>query len=153
MNNKELIEFVLYHEKDIKRAVFEKREDGCTPKTGGGGSGHCRVSDITAQKAIQNILDVPAVVIEYGASVAGKRNTLTLRNPEKWLKVISGVRQILTGRAAGTLLKLRYTDNKTQSEVCSAMHINKARYFTLKADVLLAAEAYATGLGLLNTRH
>ena len=153
MNNKELIEFVLYHEKDIKRAVFEKREDGCLPKTGGGGSGHCRVSDITAQKAIQNVLDVSAVVIECGASVAGKRNTLTLRHPEKWLKAVSGVRQILTGRAAGALLKLRYADNLTQREVCEAMHINKARYFTLKADVLLAAEAYATGLGLLNTRH
>ena len=40
MTNKELIEFVFYHEQDIKRAVFEKREDGCLPKTGGSGSGH-----------------------------------------------------------------------------------------------------------------
>lgn len=36
MNNKELIEFVFYHEKEIKRAVFERREDGCLSKTGGG---------------------------------------------------------------------------------------------------------------------
>ena len=62
MNNKELIEFVFYHEKEIKRAVFEKREDGCLPKTGGSGSGHCFTNDRTAQEAIRRILDVPAVV-------------------------------------------------------------------------------------------
>ena len=71
MTNKELIEFVFYHEQDIKRAVFEKREDGCLPKTGGSGSGHCRVSDPTAQNAIRKALEVPAVIIEYGAKTCG----------------------------------------------------------------------------------
>lgn len=153
MTNKELIEFVFYHEQDIKRAVFEKREDGCLPKTGGGGSGHCRVSDRTAQEAIRRVLDVPAVIIEYGAKTCGRRNSITLRHPEKWLRTISGIRQLLTGKPAGILLKMRYLDNFTACEICRAMHIDKRRYYYLKAEVLLAAEAYATGLGLLNTKH
>ena len=153
MTNKELIEFVFYHEQDIKRAVFEKREDGCLPKTGGSGSGHCRVSDPTAQNAIRKALEVPAVIIEYGAKTCGRRNSITLRHPEKWLQTVSGVKQILNGRPAGTLLRLRYKDNLTAREICEAMHVNRVRYYALKADILLAAEAYAAGLGLLNTKH
>lgn len=153
MNNKELIEFVFYHEKEIKQAVFERREDGCLPKTGGGSSGHCRIPDTTAQNAIRRVMGVGSVVVEYGAATCGRRNSVTIRHPEKWLQTISGVRQILNGRPAGTLLKLRYTDNLTPPEICDAMHINKPRYYALKADVLLAAESYATGLGLLNARH
>lgn len=153
MTNKELIEFVFYHEQDIKRAVFEKREDGCLPKTGGGGSGHCRVSDPTAQNAIRKALEVPAVIIEHGPKTCGRRNSITLRHPEKWLQTVSGVKQILNGRPAGTLLKLRYKDNLTAREICEAMHVNKVRYYALKAYILLAAEAYAAGLGLLNTKH
>lgn len=153
MNNKELIEFVFYHEQDIKRAVFEKREDGCLPKTGGGGSGHCCTSDKTAQQAIRNVMGVGSVVVEYGAATCGKRNSVTVRHPEKWLQTVSGVKQILNGRPAGTLLKLRYKDNLTAREICEAMHVNKVRYYALKADILLAAEAYAAGLGLLNTKH
>ena len=153
MNNKDLIEFVFYHEKEIKQAVFEKREDGCLPKTGGGGSGHCFTNDRTAQEAIRRILDVPAVVIEYGAKTCGRRNSITLWHPEKWLQTVSGVKQILNGRPAGTLLKLRYKDNLTAREICEAMHVNKVRYYAIKADILLAAEAYAAALGLLNTKH
>jgi len=153
LTNKELIEFVFYHEQDIKRAVFEKREDGCLPKTGGGGSGHCRVSDPTAQNAIRKALEVPAVIIEHGPKTCGRRNSITLRHPEKWLQTVSGVKQILNGRPAGTLLKLRYKDNLTAREICEAMHVNKVRYYALKAYILLAAEAYAAGLGLLNTKH
>ena len=153
MNNKDLIEFVFYHEQDIKRAVFEKREDGCLPKTGGSGSGHCCTSDKTAQQAIRNVMGVGSVVVEYGAATCGKRNSITVRHPEKWLQTVSGVKQILNGRPAGTLLKLRYKDNLTAREICEAMHVNKVRYYALKADILLAAEAYAAGLGLLNTKH
>ena len=123
------------------------------PKTGGGGSGHCCTSDKTAQQAIRRVMGVGSVVVEYGAATCGKRNSITIRHPEKWLQTACGVRQILTGRPAGMLMKLRYTDNMTAREICDAMHINKPRYYALKADVLLAAEAYATGLGLLNMRH
>lgn len=152
MNNKELIEFVLYHEKDIKRAVFEKREDGCLPKTGGGGSGHCRVSDITAQKAIQNVLDVSAVVIEYGASVAGKRNTLTLRHPEKWLKMIYYTRNYFAGTNSGTLMKLRYTDCLTREEIMGKINLRKSQYHAMVSDIIRFAEGVATGLGLIGIR-
>ena len=149
MNNKELIEFVFYHEKDIKQAVFEKREDGCLPKTGGGGSGHCRVSDPTAQNAIRKALEVPAVIIEYGAKTCGRRNSITLRHPEKWLKVIQYTRDYFNGTASGALFKMRYSECLTREEIICKIKIRKSQYHAMIANVMRFAEGAATGLGLI----
>lgn len=149
MNNKELIEFVFYHEKEIKQAVFEKREDGCLPKTGGGGSGHCRVSDPTAQNAIRKALEVPAVIIEYGAKTCGRRNSITLRHPEKWLKVIQYTRDYFNGTASGALFKMRYSECLTREEIICKIKIRKSQYHAMIANVLRFAEGAATGLGLI----
>lgn len=153
MNNKELIEFVFYHEKDIKQAVFERREDGCLPKTGGGGSGHCFTNDKTAQEAIRRILDVPAVVIEYGAKTCGRRNSITLRHPEKWLKLAAEVRNYFNGTNSGLLLKMRYTDNLTRQEICKELNISTNYYNAMRCNVIRFAEGYAVGIGLINARH
>ena len=152
MTNKELIEFVFYHENDIKRAVYEKREDGCLPKTGGGNSGHCRVSDTTAQSAIRRVMEIPSVLIEYGASVVGKRNTVALRHPEKWLKLAAEVRNYFNGTNNGLLLKMRYTDNLTRQEICKELNISVNYYNAMRYNVIRFAEGYACGIGLLNTR-
>ena len=149
MTNKALIEFVFYHEQDIKRAVFEKREDGCLPKTGGGGSGHCFTNDRTAQEAIRRILDVPAVVIEYGAKTCGRRNSITLRHPEKWLKVIQYTRDYFNGTASGALLKMRYSECLTREEIICKIKIRKSQYHAMIANVMRFAEGAATGLGLI----
>ncbi len=149
MNNKELIEFVFYHEKEIKQAVFEKREDGCLPKTGGGGSGHCRVSDPTAQNAIRKALEVPAVIIEYGAKTCGRRNSITLRHPEKWLKVIQYTRDYFNGTASGALFKMRYSECLTREEIICKIKIRKSQYHAMIANVMRFAEGAATGLGLI----
>lgn len=149
MTNKELIEFVFYHEQDIKRAVFEKREDGCLPKTGGGGSGHCRVSDPTAQNAIRKALEVPAVMIEYGAKTCGRRNSITLRHPEKWLKVVQYTREYFTGTASGALFKMRYSECLTREEIICKIKIRKSQYHAMIANVMRFAEGAATGLGLI----
>lgn len=153
MTNKELIEFVFYHEKDIKQAVFEKREDGCLPKTGGGGSGHCRVSDPTAQNAIRRVMEVPAVIIEYGAKTCGRRNSVTLRHPEKWLKLAAEVRNYFNGTNSGLLLKMRYTDNLTRQEICKELNISTNYYNAMRCNVICFAEGYAVAIGLINTWH
>lgn len=149
MTNKELIEFVFYHEKEIKQAVFERREDGCLPKTGGGGSGHCFTNDRTAQEAIRRILDVPAVVIEYGAKTCGRRNSITLRHPEKWLKVVQYTREYFNGTASGALFKMRYSECLTREEIICKIKIRKSQYHAMIANIMRFAEGAATGLGLI----
>lgn len=153
MTNKELIEFVFYHEQDIKRAVFEKREDGCLPKTGGGGSGHCFTNDRTAQEAIRRILDVPAVVIEYGAKTCGRRNSITLRHPEKWLKVITVTRGYFGNRTAGKVYALRYCDCRTREEILDELSIRKSQYHAMVAGIIKFAEGVAVCEGLIHSRY
>ena len=153
MTNKELIEFVFYHEQDIKRAVFEKREDGCLPKTGGGGSGHCFTNDRTAQEAIRRILDVPAVVIEYGAKTCGRRNSITLRHPEKWLKVIAVTRGYFGNRTAGKVYSLRYCNCRTREEILDELSIRKSQYHTMVAGIIKFAEGVAVCEGLIHSRY
>lgn len=153
MNNKELIEFVFYHEQDIKRAVFEKREDGCLPKTGGGGSGHCCTSDKTAQQAIRNIMEVGSVVVAYGAATCGRRNSITIRHPEKWLKVAEYTREYFSGSVSGRIMAMRYRENKTRQEICSELKINKPRFFAMLSNICKFAEGVAMGLGAIAPRH
>ena len=133
--------------------MFERREDGCLPKTGGGGSGHCFTNDRTAQEAIRRILDVPAVMIEYGAKTCGRRNSITLRHPEKWLKVVQYTREYFTGTASGALFKMRYSDCLTRQEICENLKINKPRYFAMLGGVIKFAEGAAMGLGVIAPRH
>lgn len=153
MTNKELIEFVFYHEQDIKRAVFEKREDGCLPKTGGGGSGHCFTNDRTAQEAIRRILDVPAVVIEHGAKTCGRRNSITLRHPEKWLRVIAVTRGYFGNRTAGKVYALRYCDCRTREEILEELSIRKSQYHAMVAGIIKFAEGVAVCEGLIHSRY
>lgn len=152
MNNKELIEFVFYHEQDIKRAVFEKREDGCLPKTGGGGSGHCRVSDPTAQNAIRKALEVPAVMIEYGAKTCGRRNSITLRHPEKWLKVVQYTREYFNGTASGALFKMRYAECLTREEACEKLKISVKQYHVMTSNIIKFAEGAAFTSGVITRK-
>lgn len=149
MTNKELIEFVFYHEKDIKQAVFEKREDGCLPKTGGSGSGHCRVSDPTAQNAIRKALEVPAVVIEYGAKTCGRRSSITLRHPEKWLTMIAFTREYFTNTISGKIYKMRYTECLTRDEICSNLRISTKQYHVMVSNIIKFAEGVAFASGLI----
>lgn len=153
MNNKELIEFVFYHEQDIKRAVFEKREDACLPKTGGGGSGHCFTNDRTAQEAIRRILDVPAVVIEHGPKTCGRRNSITLRHPETWLKVIAVTRCYFGNRTAGKVYALRYCDCRTREEILDELSIRKSQYHAMVAGIIKFAEGVAVCEGLIYNRY
>lgn len=152
MTNKELIEFVFYHEQDIKRAVFEKREDGCLPKTGGG-NGHCFTNDRTAQEAIRRILDVPAVVIEYGAKTCGRRNSITLRHPEKWLRVIAVTRGYFGNRTAGKVYALRYCNCRTREEILEELSIRKSQYHAMVAGIIKFAEGVAVCEGLIHSRY
>lgn len=152
MNNREMIEFVLFHEKDIRRAIFERREDGCLPKTGGGGSGHCRISDPTAQGAIRCILEVPAIVVEYGAATYGRRNSVTLRHPERWIKMVHYTKDYFAGTVSGAVLKMRYSECLTREEIMSKIRLRKSQYHAMVADIIRFAEGAATGLGLISSK-
>lgn len=149
MVDKELVEFCFFHEDAIRQAIFEKRNDGCIPKTGGNGTGHSKISDPTAQKALQRVEALGTVVVEYGVSINGRRSTMTLRNPEKWLRVIDYTKKYYSGRLQGELYRLKYRESVGRSEVCRRLGISISYYKTMLSDIIRFGEGAAAGLGLL----
>lgn len=152
MNDKELIKFIFAYENKIRYAVFEKRFDGCVPKTGGNGSGHSKVSDPTAQKAIANTSPLGSIVVEYGASVNGKREYQKIKSPEKWLRIIDETYDFFDTKKQGVVMWAKFKENEPRVETCRRMGIKKSWYSILLNDVLKHAERLAVGAGLLNKR-
>lgn len=149
MNTKELIEFCFYHEQNIKQAVYEKRMDGCTPKTGGGTSGHCRISDTTANKAINNVTPLQVVLVEYGTAYNGKRDTFALRHPEQWLKVVKYTREHYQNTTRGDVFQARYDNGEKRCTTAQRLGISPQLYSVMLTDILSFAEGLAIGMGLL----
>lgn len=146
MTNDEIIEFVLFHVKDIERAIYEKKLDPCIPSSVGG---HSKISDITATKAMQNISEVPCVVVEYGAKFAGHGETQVIKRPEQWLRAVKYLDEIYTGKPTEEFIRRRYRNGEEVNETCTNMGISRTVYYAYKMDVIRAMELYGVGNGLL----
>jgi len=152
MDIKELIEFCFKYEANIRRAIYEKRNDSCAPHTGGS-AGHCRISDITANAAIKNAMPLASVIVEYGMFFNGKRETLTLRKPEGWLKVVEWTKQQYKEGLKGEILKARYVACESRKETVERLNISPQLYSVLLTDIMTFAKGVAVGLGLLPPKH
>lgn len=145
------IEFCLTYRAQIEAAVLEaKMGAGGAGHTGGMGSGHCRVSDPTAIKAIRLLSPVAAVDVPFGPYVAGARERQHLRHPEKWLEVVSAVEQrFLTGSdKAADFYRSRYRDRDLWKRTCTELHITHGIYYSLRKEVIQYAALYAVKYGL-----
>jgi hypothetical protein len=152
MKTRELIEFCFANEQAIKQAVFEKRMDGCAPKTGGG-SGHCRISDTTANKAINNVMPVAVVVVEYGTMCNYRRDTKTLKNPEQWLKVVQWTRDQYADTQRGEIIRARFDVGEKRFATSQRLGISPQLYSVMLTDILTFAEGLAIGMGILPPKH
>lgn len=145
------IEFCLTYRAQIEAAVLEaKMGAGGAGHTGGMGSGHCRVSDPTAIKAIRLLSPVTAVDVPFGPFIAGARERVHLRHPEKWLEVVSAVEQrFLTGSdKAADFYRSRYRDRDLWKRTCTELHITHGIYYSLRKEVIQYAALYAVKYGL-----
>lgn len=146
------IEFCLTYRVQIEAAVLEaKMGTGGGGHTGGLGSGHCRVSDPTAIKAIRLLSPVAAVDVPFGPFIAGAREMVHLRHPEKWLAVVSAVEQrFLTGSdKAADFYRSRYRDRDLWKRTCTELHITHGVYYRLRREVIQYAALYAVKYGLV----
>lgn len=145
------IEFILINIEAIKKAVIESRVSGNrTGHTGGNGSGHSRVSDPTAIKAIRNISEVPVITISYGPYIAGCRECKTIKHPELWIKVAESViHYYLKNARMHDFFHRRYQLKEDWEKTCKELNMGRGAYYAMKADVLHMAELYAVHYGLL----
>lgn len=147
------IEFCLSHKGQIQAAIMEARMGaGGRGHTGGVGSGHCRVSDPTALQAIRALSPVESIDVPFGPYIAGVRERVHLRHPEKWLAVVSAVEQRFLAGNGLTLdarfYKSRYLDGDLWRRTCDKLRITHGTYYAYRQDVLNHAALYAVKYGL-----
>ena len=147
-DNIKKIEFVLWHENEIRDALMEAVTGG--GHTGGAPSGHARISDKTAQTAIKLAEGVP--YIEWYECPRGRQKARCasgckqyqsclrgLKNPAQWLTVCSAVVAFCEGDAIRReVFRRRYTPNRGRrstmiSESTYYFVLNEIRAFALSA--------------------
>ena len=149
MQLEELIEFVLTHTDEIKTAIVEQRVDVQKGHTGGG-AGHSKVSDPTALRAIKNITEIQVVHVQYGAIVAGKMDTVTIKRPEKWLRIERQVREYYLGNERmAKFYQLKYMKQLDRRQVLDNMKISKGLYYAMSGDVTRFVMMCAVAAGLI----
>ena len=137
------IEKRFYQYEKIKRAVWEARHDSGANKTGGNGSGHAFISDPTANAAMRESMPLYAVTIEIG-----KNEVETVKQPEKWLRVIEATYGNYEGGIVGDLLKYRY-NGETYQQTCMDLHISSSTYYQMITEAQQYALACACQVGLV----
>jgi hypothetical protein len=157
-----LIEFVLRNASTIKKCVEIKRLESVNGggHTGGGTSGHSRISDPTALQAIRSVEPVSFIQCPYGAMINGKRDERYIKLPEKWLKVEELTRGYYAERESDDektlLVKEIYTRRYLNGEygekwdrTCADLKISHGIYYAVVRDVVRFAGLYAAGYGLI----
>ena len=154
-----LIEFVLRHAGDIRICVEQKREDdNGQGHTGGGTTGHMRVSDPTALKAIRAVEPIAYIHCPYGPVINNKRDERYIPKPEKWLLVEAATRKRYfddcMDRATKEIYRSRYlmgdySENWRLTCIRLVPRISRGTYYAIRHSILHFAHQYAYGIGLI----
>lgn len=134
------IEWVLWHEQDIREALEEATIGG--GHTGGAPSGHVRIADTTAAQAIRLAEGVPRV--EWYECPHGYRKTKcasgcrqyesclkSLSNPAQWLTVCSAVADWCDGDA----LRREVFRRRYRSKGRMAGRISESTYYFVLSEI------------------
>ena len=135
---------------EIRQLVLEAQQDPNTPKSGGG-NGHCRISDPTAMLAIRKLEGVLCVEVPVGPEINGKRDSYTLYNPDKWIKLYEWTKSDLQGRVEWDVLTLYYTyyeDRSKRAIICKELNIGSTCYHVILNGIWRYIWGMARGLGL-----
>lgn len=127
------IDYVFYHEDEIRNAVLDAREG---PRAQTGRSGN-HVGDPTASRAIRNCTPLKSVRV----------NGAHLEWPEHWLRVVDSVYSWCNGDRL-IVARDRY-GGVDYADTCAKLCITKSVYYYLLDDVKHFAAVCAAQLGLI----
>lgn len=128
-------EWHLFQEKEIERAVKERRLD--QPKSGNS-SGRI-INNPTEARALKDIAPLKSVVLSNGSEVF---------HPEKWLEAIKQIYSGLVG-VEYKLAEYRYRQGKEYIEICTRLHISQGMYYILLNRVRGHMLAITSQMGLI----
>lgn len=120
---RKFIEFCFKNEEEIKRAIYEKRNDPDRPKSVGHSN---NISKPTEIEAISMATLLSYVVVD----------NVKIPYPELWVRVIAMVKAKYNFRQHGMLYKLRYQKKLTRLLVIKEMNISKTRIHQLIIEII-----------------
>ena len=130
------VDFVFYHEDEIRQAVLDAREDAMeiSPRNGSG------ISDPTAYEAVRNLSPIPFVLVEG----------VKLEHPELWLTVIDET-YAWCKRQGGLyyeIARLRYSGEFYRS-ICDKLLISENAFYQTFREVRVYAALVAAQFHLI----
>ena len=153
--DKAYIDFILMYRKSIEKAISEKRADMNTRKVGGDGTGHCRISDPTAETALRNIAPVGTVDVYYGPIINGLRDFRTVYDSERWLRVANETWLYFKrnkNQRYYCLMKHMYIDGlkgrELEKVVGKELHVGRRRCYYMQMSIRRHAYKLGKSLGL-----
>lgn len=149
--NREEIDFVFRHEREIREAVLEAKLGG-DGHTGGSASGHSYISDPTPASALRRVGEVGCVMIRDSI---GERKIV---HPEMWLKAVSSVREwcrrdnvfsaiferVLTAPRSKTKEEARRRRDMIRAEFI----IPRSKFYKVLASIVLYRSGVVGGMNL-----
>lgn len=137
------IEKRFYQYEKIKQAVYEARNDSGCIHTNGNDGGRSLISNPTANIALKDIMPLKSVVINVG-----KNEVETIKQPEKWMKIVEATYKKYENGIIYDILKFRY-NGETYQKTCMELHISSSTYYQMITEAQHYALACACQLGLV----
>ena len=130
-----MVEWHLFHEKEIRQAVDEARLD--VASTGAGSS--AIISSPTESAALRNITPLSKVVLSDGSEVV---------KPELWLLAIKKIYAGLDKKQK-TIARKRYRQGESYTRTCMSLEISQNTYFHTLNSIRSYAVVVAVQAGLV----
>ena len=130
-----MVEWHLFHEKEIRQAVDEARLD--VASTGAGSS--AIISSPTESTALRNITPLSKVVLSDGSEVV---------RPELWLLAIKKIYEGLDKKQK-TIARKRYRQGESYTRTCMSLEISQNTYFHTLNSIRSYAVVVAVQAGLV----
>lgn len=148
MINTSLIDFVLEHREELRKAIDEEKQNKDTQKVGGNGNGHCHISDPTAQKAIRLVDPIGTVVVYYGPCVNGVRASRVVPDSERWLSIANATWNYFKHDRLYKFMQLKYIEHMDIKEIRKEFKIGRRRFFYMQRSIRKYAYDSAKGMHL-----
>ena len=129
-----IIDFVFYHERQIRQAMMEARED--VPRAEKNGSG---ISDPTATQAIKNATPLRFVNI----------NGTRVERPECWVQVIDSTKLWFSQDNEKRIVLHDMYENVDYRQTCAALSISPSTLHYFRQEIRTYAALCAANLNLL----
>lgn len=153
--DKSYIDFILKYRDNIKLAIEEKKADMNTRKVGGDGTGHCKISDPTAETAMRNISPIGTVEVFYGPRINGIRDSRLVYDSERWLRVSNETWKFYKrnkNQKYHRMMEIVYIDGLKGRELEKAFwkefHLGRRRCYYMLMSIRIHAYKLGKGLGL-----